>query len=81
MEIGWFRLSGLRALPPPEPSFVKLVGEGLSGDRPFGCLAVEVGLGQNHGVRQVHQPRRTSNLVYAEAGDLACANVRSISGE
>ena len=28
----------------------------------FGCGGVEVGLGQNHGVRQVHQPRRTSNF-------------------
>ena len=28
-------------------------------NRPFGCLEVEVGLGQNHGVSQVHQPSRT----------------------
>ena len=40
-------------------------------------LAVDVWLGQNNGVRQVHQPRRTSSfffggygrLIYAEAGD------------
>ena len=44
---------------------------------PFACLAMEVGLGQNHGVRLVHEPRRTSSfyfcgygrLVYAEAGN------------
>ena len=38
-------------------------------NRPFGCLAVECGLGQNHGVRQVHQPRMTLNFyLVAEVG-------------
>lgn len=31
-------------------------------NRPFRCLAVEVGLDRNHGVHQVHCPRRTSNF-------------------
>ena len=31
-------------------------------NRLFGYLAVEVSLAQNHGVRQVHQSRRTSNF-------------------
>ena len=31
-------------------------------NRSFGCLEVEVGLGHNHGDRQVDQPRRASNF-------------------
>ena len=45
--------SRMEALPPPEPSLGKWVGEGLYGgctastlhNRPFGCLVVEVGVG------------------------------------
>ena len=45
--------------------------------QPTGCVAVEVGMGHHHGVRQVHQPHRKPNfkfgisrgLTYAEAGE------------